>query len=71
MGKLIPFPRKTPEGRTPLYVSYLDGQIRGRGGEGFQRHDAETFDGRMLRVRESLARINTLMEELKNVPTIR
>jgi hypothetical protein len=65
MGNVIQFPSKTPEGRTPLYVSYLDGQIRGRGGDTFQRHDAETFDERMTRVKESLEKINKLMEGLR------
>lgn len=50
-------------GRKPLYISYLDGQVKGS--PHFQRHDSEDFGERMQRIKASLERINQLMADLK------
>jgi hypothetical protein len=50
-------------GRTPLYVSHLDGKVKGS--PHFRRPDAEDFGDRLSRIRSSLERINKLMADLK------
>ena len=49
--------------RTPLYVSHLDGKLKGS--PHFKRGDAEDFGDRLTRIRASLERINQLMAEIK------
>lgn len=53
----------THGGRKPLYISYLDGQVKGS--PHFQRHDSEDFGERLQRIKSSLERINQLMADLK------
>lgn len=53
-------------GRTPLYISYLDGHIKG--GAGFQRHDEDTFAERWARIQAALDKINKMSAEVKNAP---
>lgn len=50
-------------GRTPLYVSHLDGRIKGS--PHFKRPSSEDFGDRIQRIRTSLEKINSLMSELK------
>lgn len=45
-------------GRRPLYISHLENKASG---------NAENFGDRLSRVRESLKRINELMDELKRI----
>lgn len=52
--------RKNEAGRTPLFVSHLDGTVRG-----FKRPTEENFGDRINRIKESLEKINNLMKELK------
>lgn len=47
------------KGRTPLYVSHSKGKISGRSS------NQNDFDARVTRVRDSLERINKLMQELR------
>lgn len=49
--------------RTPLFVSHLDGKIKGS--PHFKRPSSEDFGDRLQRIRTSLQKINSLMEELK------
>lgn len=63
MCKILQFPIKD-RGRTPLYIDYVNGHIRG--GEGFQEETEEGFAERMSKVRVSLERINALMRGLKD-----
>ena len=59
------FDQEVAEGRTPLYLSHLEGKVSGsphlKGEEG-------DFNNRVQRVRRSLDRINKLMSELKKLP---
>ncbi len=52
------------KGKTPLYVSHLDGEIRtdnqSKAGRG-----ANDFAARIQRIRRSLERINSLMGQLR------
>lgn len=50
--------------RKPLYISYLDGQIKGS--PHFTKQDDLDFLDRMNRIKDSLERINKLMSDLKN-----
>jgi hypothetical protein len=50
-------------GRTPLYVSHLNGKVNGS--PHFRGPDAEDFGDRLSRIRSSLERINKLMADLK------
>ena len=50
--------------RVPLFVSHLDGKIKGS--PYFNRPDSEDFGDRIQRIRTSLEKINTLMTRLKN-----
>ena len=50
-------------GRTPLYVSHLDGKVHGS--PHLKRPDAEDFGSRLQRIKSSLEKINHLMTELK------
>lgn len=63
MCKILQFPIKD-RGRTPLYVDYVNGHVRGGGG--FQEETEEGFAERISKVRASLERINALMRELKD-----
>ena len=49
--------------RTPLYVSHLEGKVKGS--PHFKSPDAEDFGDRLTRIRSSLERINQLMAELR------
>jgi len=49
------------KGRTPLYVSHLDGKVYGR-----PKTEEEDFGDRMQRIRASLEKINQLMADLKH-----
>lgn len=49
--------------RQPLYISYLDGEIKGS--PHFQRHDDDDFADRIVRIKTSLEKINQLMKDLK------
>lgn len=51
------------QGRTPLFVSHLDGKIKGS--PHFKGPESEDFGDRMQRIRTSLEKINSLMAELK------
>ena len=51
------------DGRTPLFVSHLDGKIKGS--PHLNRGDAEDFGDRLTRIRSSLERINKLMTDIK------
>ena len=60
---------KISPGRTPLFVSHLDGKVKGSphlnansGADG-----DEQFGDRLQRIRASLERINRLMSELKQL----
>jgi len=58
MSKVIPlFSKKTKEGREPLFVSHIDGTVKGP--------NKEDFGDRIQRIRTSLEKINKLMAELK------
>jgi len=50
-------------GRTPLYVSHLNGKVTGN--PNFKRPSNEDFGDRLQRIRHSLEKINSLMNELK------
>jgi len=52
--------RKTGEGRTPLFVSHVDGTVKG-----IPKPDAEDYRERVARIKASLERINRLMTELR------
>ena len=49
--------------RTPLFVSHLNGKIKGS--PHFKRPSSEDFGDRIQRIRTSLEKINALMAELK------
>ena len=49
--------------RAPLYLSVLDGKIKGS--PHLRRSDANDFTDRMRSIRSSLEKINRLMRELK------
>jgi len=49
--------------RKPLYVDYLNGEVKGS--PHFKRHDSEDFIDRLLRIKDSIERINNLMKDLK------
>ena len=51
-------------GRTPLYLSHLDGKVRGKSPH-FKRPSDEDMGDRMQRIKTSLEKINYLMNELK------
>ena len=53
---------KVAPGRTPLYVSHLDGKVKGNPN---RRPSSEDFGDRLQRIRTSLEKINSLMAELK------
>lgn len=63
MGKVIQFPKRTEDGRTPLFVSHIDGTVKGS--SHFNRPTNENFGDRISRIRTSLDRINKLMAELR------
>jgi len=64
MSNIIPlFSKKTEDGREPLFVSHVDGTVKGS--PHFKRSEAEDFADRMQRIRISLEKINKLMSELK------
>lgn len=63
MGKLLKFPERTVDERTPLFVSHLDGMVRAS--PHFERPVVADFRDRIERIRSSLQRINDLMAELK------
>jgi hypothetical protein len=50
-------------GRTPLYVSHLDGKVQGS--PHLKRPEAEDFGTRLQRIKMSLEKINLLMSQLK------
>jgi hypothetical protein len=50
------------KGKTPLYVSHLDGEIRADRPAGRGEND---FAARIQRIRRSLERINALMGQLR------
>jgi hypothetical protein len=52
-------------GRDPLFVSHLDGKIKGS--PHLSRPKAEDFGDRIQRIRTSLEKINRLMTELKKI----
>ena len=52
-------------GRNPLYVSHLNGKIKGS--PHLSRPSAENFGDRLHRIRQSLEKINRLMAELKKL----
>ncbi len=52
-------------GRNPLYVSHLDGKIKGS--PHLNRPEAENFGDRLQRIRTSLEKINSLISELKKM----
>lgn len=54
--------RKTGEGRTPLYVSHIDGTVKANP---HYKKATEDYAERVVRIKESLERINRLMAELK------
>lgn len=60
MSNLIQFPKRTKEGRKPLFVSHLTGTIDTGG-----KPTPEDFEDRMVRIKASLEKINKLMIELK------
>lgn len=64
MSNVIKFPTKNDHGRTPLYVSHVDGKVKGS--PHFNRPTEDSFGDRMERIKESLQKINDLMEELRN-----
>ena len=67
MSNVIPlFSKKTKEGRQPLFVSHIDGTVKG---DALPRPSAEDFGDRIQRIRTSLERINQLMTELKGKET--
>ena len=51
------------QGRTPLYVSHLDGKVQGS--PHLKRPEADDFGSRLQRIKSSLEKINLLMTELK------
>lgn len=51
--------------RTPLYVSHLDGKIKGS--PHLKDSETQDFGDRLQRIRMSLEKINTLMVELKKM----
>ena len=51
------------KGRTPLYVSHLDGKVHGS--PHLKRPEADDFGSRLQRIKASLEKINSLMTELK------
>ena len=51
-------------GRTPLYLSHLDGKVRGKSPH-FKRPSSDDLGDRMQRIKTSLEKINFLMNELK------
>lgn len=53
-------------GRTPLYVSHLDGSVKGSPHFKGPAGDQNDFASRMQRIKASLEKINSLMAELKN-----
>jgi len=52
-------------GRNPLFVSHLDGKVKGS--PHLERPKAEDFGDRVQRIRSSLEKINRLMSELKKI----
>jgi hypothetical protein len=64
MSNVIKFPTKNGRGRTPLHVSHIDGKLKGS--PHFHREEDPSFGDRMGRIKESLQKINDIMEELKN-----
>ncbi len=65
MGNIIDLNafRQKKEGREPLYISHLDGKVKGD--PNLTRPSAEDFGDRLQRIRTSLNKINSLMAELK------
>lgn len=59
MGTILQFHKRTEEGRTPLFVSHINGKVEGH------KHTTENFEDRIECIRESLKRINKLMTEKK------
>lgn len=53
--------------RTPLYVSHLDGKVKGS--PHLKDSDTQDFGDRLQRIRMSLEKINNLMQELKKMST--
>jgi len=51
--------------RQPLYISHLEGKLRGTPHS--KRPKSEDFGDRISRIRTSLDKINRLMQELKKV----
>ena len=49
--------------RTPLFVSHLDGKVKGS--PHFKRPTSQDFGDRIQRIRASLEKINELMAQLK------
>ena len=50
------------DGRTPLFVSHLDGKVKG---SPHLKRPPEDFGDRIQRIRTSLEKINSLMAELR------
>ena len=50
-------------GRTPLYMSHLEGKVSGS--PHLNQNHKEDFSDRLSRIKASLERINSLMNELK------
>tara|TARA_R110000803_G_scaffold198642_1_gene262463 strand:- start:324 stop:533 length:210 start_codon:yes stop_codon:yes gene_type:complete len=65
MGKIIKLSqyRKTEDGRTPLFVSHLDGTVKASAH--FKSPSQGEFGDRIARIRTSLERINNLMAQLR------
>ena len=57
------FEDKVAKGRTPLFISHLDGKVKGS--PHLSSPQPEDFGDRMQRIRLSLEKINQLMNELK------
>ena len=55
-------------GRTPLYLSHLEGRVSNNPHLKGDHVGGEGFGDRISRIRKSLERINTLMNELKKLP---
>ncbi len=51
-------------GRSPLYVSHLDGTIKGR--PQFLKSHAQDFGDRLQRIKSSLERISNLMNDVRS-----
>lgn len=57
--------RDLAAGRNPLYVSHLDGKVKGS--PHLNRPEAEDFGDRLQRIRTSLEKINSLISDLKKM----